>query len=94
MYSYRAYKKICKEYKYITICTNKFVKIKLINMKKRNYTEVNHYVDFETGEVRSQTIQNSFYEEIRSEEHFFMTYIDMLAPWFNLKPESAKAVLM
>jgi hypothetical protein len=63
-------------------------------MKKRNYTEVNNYVDFETGEVRSQTTQNSFYEEVRSEEHFFMTYIDMLAPWFNLKPESAKAVLM
>lgn len=49
-------------------------------MKKRNYTEVNNYVDFETGEVRSQTTQNSFYEEVRSEEHFFMTYIDMLAP--------------
>lgn len=63
-------------------------------MKKRNYTEINNYVDFETGEVRSQTTQNSFYEEVKSEEHFFMAYIDMLAPWFNLKPESAKAVLM
>ena len=49
-------------------------------MKKRNFTEVNNYVDFETGEVKSQTIQNSFYEEVKSEEHFFMTYIDMLAP--------------
>lgn len=63
-------------------------------MKKRIYQKETVYIDKETGEEISQTVEKGFYEKVKSEEHFFMTYIDVIAPWFGLKPESAKAVLM
>lgn len=63
-------------------------------MKKRIYQKDVLFIDKETGEEISQTTQKEFYEKVKSEEHFFMTFIDVIAPWFGLKPESAKAVLM
>lgn len=63
-------------------------------MKKKIYQKDVVFIDKETGEEISQTIQKEFYEKVKSEEHFFMTFIDVIAPWFGLKPESAKAVLM
>ena len=63
-------------------------------MKKCIYQKDAVFIDKETGEEISQTTQKEFYEKVKSEEHFFMTFIDVIAPWFGLKPESAKAVLM
>lgn len=63
-------------------------------MKKRIYQQDVVFINKETGEEISQTTQKEFYEKVKSEEHFFMTFIDVIAPWFGLKPESAKAVLM
>ena len=61
-------------------------------MKKRIYQKDVLFIDKETGEEISQTTQKEIYEKVKSEEHFFMTFIDVIAPWFGLKPESAKAV--
>lgn len=47
-----------------------------------------------TGEEISTNTSKTFIEKVESTEHFFMTYIDFIAPWFNLKPEIAKNILM
>lgn len=52
------------------------------------------YVDINTGEEITTTTSKTFIEKVESTEHFFMTYIDFIAPWFNLKPEIAKSILM
>ena len=61
--------------------------------KLRQSTET-VFIDRETGEEITNTISKVFTEDVESTDHFFMTYIDFIAPWFNLKPEIAKTILM
>lgn len=62
--------------------------------KKLKQSKETVYVDRETGEEIVSTVSKTFTERIESTDHFFMTYIDFIAPWFNLKPEIAKTILM
>ena len=61
--------------------------------KLRQSTET-VFVDRETGEEIVNTTSKVFTESVKSTDHFFMTYIDFIAPWFNLKPEIAKTILI
>lgn len=61
--------------------------------KLRQSTET-VFVDRETGEEIVNTTSKVFTEQVESTDHFFMTYIDFIAPWFNLKPEIAKTILI
>lgn len=38
------------------------------------------YVDINTGEEITTTTSKTFIEKVESTEHFFMTYIDFIAP--------------
>lgn len=49
-------------------------------MKKCIYQKDAVFIDKETGEEIAQTLEKEFYEKVKSEEHFFMTFIDMIAP--------------
>lgn len=51
-------------------------------------------LDPKTGEYVPMTTEKVFTEVIEDSDKFFMTYIDFISPWFNLKPETAKNVLM
>lgn len=62
--------------------------------KKLKATTEKVYVDMATGEEVTTNTSKTFIEKVESTEHFFMTYIDFIAPWFNLKPEIAKNILM
>ena len=62
--------------------------------KKLKATTEKVYVDMATGEEVTTNTSKTFIERVESTEHFFMTYIDFIAPWFNLKPEIAKNILM
>ena len=52
------------------------------------------YVDSNTGEVLECTDFKRGYIPIDNTEHFYMTFIEFLSPWYKLKPESAKVLLM
>ena len=47
--------------------------------KLRQSTET-VFIDRETGEEITNTISKVFTEDVESTDHFFMTYIDFIAP--------------
>jgi hypothetical protein len=63
-------------------------------MKRIKQTQETVFVDRETGEEIQTTTSKTFTEKVESTDHFFMTYIDFIAPWFNLKPDIAKTILI
>lgn len=62
--------------------------------KRTFYQRDREYIDQSTGEVMEVTTYKEGYIPVKSTEHFIMTFIDFLTPWYNLKPETAKLVLM
>lgn len=48
--------------------------------KKLKVTTEKVYVDMTTGEEVSTNTSKTFIEKVESTEHFFMTYIDFIAP--------------
>ena len=58
-----------------------FVQIKRYDMgKKLKATTEKVYVDMATGEEIATDTSKTFIERVESTEHFFMTYIDFIAP--------------
>ena len=49
-------------------------------------------VDVNTGEILQYETQKTYTRKIESES-FYMTFIDYIAPLFNLKSDAAKNVL-
>lgn len=41
---------------------------------------IENYIDSSTGEVIEQTSSKTYYERVKSEDHFFMTFIDFISP--------------
>ena len=62
--------------------------------KRTFYQRDREYIDQSTGEVMEVTTYKEGYIPVKSTEHFIMTFIDFLTPLYNLKPETAKLVLM
>ena len=54
---------------------------------------VKEYVDKDTGEVLSYESQKTFTQKI-DKDKFYITYIDFIAPFFQLKSAKAKDLLI
>jgi hypothetical protein len=54
---------------------------------------VKEYVDTETGEILSYESQKTFTQKIEKDK-FYITYIDFIAPFFQLKSAKAKDLLI
>ena len=63
-------------------------------MKKMKNSKEITVVDATTGEIKEVTTEVSYFEKIKSEEHFFMIFIESMAPFFNLKSDTCKTILM
>ena len=61
-------------------------------MEKYQQVTQNQIVDVNTGEIIQYETQKTYTRKIESES-FYMTFIDYIAPLFNLKSDTAKNVL-
>lgn len=61
-------------------------------MEKYQQVTQNQIVDVNTGEIIQYETQKTYTRKIESES-FYMTFIDYIAPLFNLKSDAAKNVL-
>ena len=65
-----------------------------MNMAKNfNQVIVKEYVDPETGEILSYESEKTFTQKIEKDK-FYITYIDFIAPFFQLKSAKAKDLLI
>lgn len=62
-----------------------------MNEKLTQRTEVS-YVDTQTGEIVATETSKTYTKRIKSDK-FYMTFIDYVAPLYNLKSDSAKSIL-
>ena len=60
---------------------------------KFKQSTVREYVDVNTGEVITQEVSKTFTTKIKSDK-FFMTFVDFLSPFFNLKSDNARKILV
>ena len=51
-------------------------------------------IDKQTGEVLSQQEDHVTFSKVKSEEHFFMVFINFISPFFNLKSDACKTILI
>lgn len=61
--------------------------------KNFNQVIVKEYVDPETGEILSYESEKTFTQKI-DKDKFYITYIDFIAPFFQLKSAKAKDLLI
>ena len=61
--------------------------------KKFNQVIVKEYVDKDTGEILSYESEKTFTQKI-DKDKFYITYIDFIAPFFQLKSAKAKDLLI
>lgn len=60
--------------------------------KKLQQSTFKEVVDLQTGEVVTMEQTKTFIKEIKSDA-FYMTFIDYISPFFNLRTDTAKSVL-
>lgn len=61
--------------------------------KNFNQVIVKEYVDKDTGEILSYESEKTFIQKI-DKDKFYITYIDFIAPFFQLKSAKAKDLLI
>lgn len=62
-------------------------------VKNFNQVIVKEYVDKDTGEILSYESEKTFTQKI-DKDKFYITYIDFIAPFFQLKSAKAKDLLI
>ena len=62
-------------------------------MKKLIQSTQREFVDVETGEVKTIETSKTSSQKIK-EDNFYMTFIDYVAPFYNLKSDNARKLLV
>lgn len=60
---------------------------------KFKQSTVREYVDVNTGEIQMLETSKTFTTKVKS-DRFFMTFVDFLSPFFDLKSDNARKILV
>lgn len=75
-----------------TLYQYKVRKLKIMATKFKQST-IREYVDVNTGEIQMIETSKTFTTKVPS-DRFFMTFIDVLSPFFNIKSDNARKILV
>ena len=66
--------------------------LNFMSSKKFQQVTCREVVDTQTGEIIQQELVKTFTKKIESDK-FYMTFVDYIAPYYNLKSDTAKSIL-